>query len=251
MCGVGGWRGVLDHIAVCLTGQLSHPAQTPASHRLPSEPAARWSESLETGGLTLPRQSAYVQLFWELMQSCESSSLCSPDGAWPVPPLKGVAATDQIAPQCQQLSRCYPGSGFCFRIASVSILLKEGSADYLFIFYIILYCIVLYCIVLHLPSSLSFPMRDKFVLLQKSLFPKAGDFPRHKYSAPENADFSRDGKHHLVASRGLYRHQEKFRLLSSRPSHRVWGCQVLPLVFVSTTLLQRCPWPGWNGVLAT
>lgn len=146
MCGVGGWRGVLDHIAVCLTGQLSHPAQTPASHRLPSEPAARWSESLETRGLTLPRQSAYVQLFWELMQSCESSSLCSPDGAWPVPPLKGVAATDQIAPQCQQMSRCYPGSGFCFRIASVSILLKEGSADYLFIFYIILYCIVLYCI---------------------------------------------------------------------------------------------------------
>lgn len=163
MCGVGGWRGVLDHIAVCLTGQLSHPAQTPASHRLPSEPAARWSESLETGGLTLPRQSAYVQLFWELMQSCESSSLCSPDGAWPVPPLKGVAATDQIAPQCQQMSRCYPGSGFCFRIASVSILLKEGSADYLFIFYIILYCIVLYRIIIFIHCKRINVQKDNFI----------------------------------------------------------------------------------------
>lgn len=51
--------------AACLTGQVSHQsAQTPASCRLVSEPGARWSVRLETGGPVLPRQSAYMQPFW-------------------------------------------------------------------------------------------------------------------------------------------------------------------------------------------
>lgn len=66
-----------------------------------------------------------------LLRSCESSSLCSPDGAWPVPLLKGTAVTEQIVPYCQQLSG-YPGSVFCFRITSVPIFLKEGRAEFFF-----------------------------------------------------------------------------------------------------------------------
>lgn len=131
-------------------GQLSHKAaQTPASHRLVSEPGARWSGSLETRGLMLPGQSAYVQpSFPGLIRSCESSSLCSPDGAWPVPPLKGTAVTDQIVPYCQQLSG-YLGSVFCFRITRVPILLKEGSAEFPFL-------------LIYLRFWLSRLMQDKF-----------------------------------------------------------------------------------------
>lgn len=136
--------------------QLSQrAAQTPASHQPVSEPGARWSGSLETRGSTLPGQSAYVQPFPGLIQSCESSSLCSPDGAWPVPPLKGTAVTDQIVPYCQQLSG-YLGSVICFGITSVPILLKEGSAAFLFFFLLI-----------YLGFWLSLLVQDKFSLLQK------------------------------------------------------------------------------------
>ena len=98
-----------------------------------------------------------------LIRSCKSSSLCSPDGAWPVPPFKGTAVTGQIVPYCQQLSG-YLGTVFCFGITSVPILLKEGSAEFLFSR-------------INLCFWLSLLMQDKLSLLQKSLFPKTPELP--------------------------------------------------------------------------
>lgn len=163
--------------------QLSQrAAQTPASHRPVSEPGARWSGSLETRGSTLPGQSAYVQPFPGLIQSCESSRLCSPDGAWPVPPLKGTAVTDQIVPYCQQLSG-YLGSVICFGITSVPILLKEGSAAFLFFFLLI-----------YLGFWLSLLVQDKFSLLQKPpLSPNTSVTVSWKKPVPDSTvDFTSD-----------------------------------------------------------
>lgn len=143
-----------------LMGQLSHQAaQTPASHWLVSKPGARWSGSLENMRTDVSRAICIHAAFPGLIRICESSSLCSPDGPWPVPPLKGTAVTGQIVPYCQQLSG-YPGSVFCFRITSVPMLLKEDSAEFLFFYWHI-------CI-----SGCLSSFRIRFPSLQKSFFPK-------------------------------------------------------------------------------
>lgn len=134
-CGVGGFSEVLDPQS-CLT---QGPALSPGCPNTCIPPAgvrARSQMVWESGNMRTDASRAICihAAFPGLIRSCESSSLCGPDGAWPVPPLKGTAVTDQIVPYCQQLSG-FQGSAFCFGITSVPILLKEGGAQFLFFFF--------------------------------------------------------------------------------------------------------------------
>ncbi|KAK4823530.1 hypothetical protein QYF61_003039 [Mycteria americana] len=104
-CGVGGFSEVLDPQS-CLT---HGPALSPGCPNTCIPPAgvrARSQMVWESGNTRTDTSRAICiyAAFPGLIRSCESSSLCSPDGAWPVPPLKGTAVTDQIVPYCQQLS---------------------------------------------------------------------------------------------------------------------------------------------------
>lgn len=112
-CGAGGFSEVLDPQS-CLT---HGPALSPGCPNTCIPPAgvrARSQMVWESGnmGTVASRAICIRAAFPGLIRCCKSFSLCIPDGAWPVPPLKGTAVTDQIVPYCQQLSG-YLGSVFC------------------------------------------------------------------------------------------------------------------------------------------
>lgn len=138
-CGVGDLSEGLDPQS-CLPHRPGFSPVCPDACILPAGVRARSQMVCEVGnrGTSASQAICIHAAFLGLIWSCESSSHCSSDGAWPVPPLKGIAITEQIVPYCQQLSG-YLGNVFCFGITSLSILLKEGSAFFFFSFSFLLY----------------------------------------------------------------------------------------------------------------
>lgn len=136
--GVGGLSEGLDPQS-CLPHRPGFSPVCPDACILPAGVRARSQMVCEAGnrGTSASQAICIHAAFLGLIWSCKSSSHCSSDGAWPVPPLKGIAITEQIVPYCQQLSG-YLGNVFCFGITSLSIMLKEGSA-FFFSFSFLLY----------------------------------------------------------------------------------------------------------------
>lgn len=209
ICGVGGFSELLDPQS-CLTHGPALSPGCPGTCIPLAGVRARSQMVWESGttGTDTSRAICICAAFPGMLQSSESSSLCSPDGAWPVTPFKGTAVTDQIVPYCHQLSG-YLGSAFCFRITSVPILLKEGSPEFNFL--LIYPCFWLGVL-----------MQDKFPLLQKSLFPQTPEFPYNENTrACERCGFYQRLKAPSSGVRVSLQGTGKFgSFTADKPSHR-------------------------------
>lgn len=159
---VSGFSELLDP-QNCLSHRaaISPGNQTPASHRLVSEPGARWSGSLETQGLTLPGQSAYVQPFQGRSGAASPpacAALMEPGQCHCWKALLLQSRLSLTVSSCQGTQGVYFASGsqvyqYCW---------KKAGQNFFFL-------------LVYLHFWLPLLMQNRFSLLQKSLLPKTSE----------------------------------------------------------------------------